>query len=405
MATSVKSADIDTVRSADRLLSIAMSLRCLIGLNLVWIGPLIPSIAAAQSASLAETGFLVSSYYVGAIPTMVSGRWFLSRLGVKGSLKLASLLMGLGLLIVALVQGMPLLWIGSLIFGLGSGLTVISGSVFALICGRDNPASLLNKLAMFYGFGALSGPLVAWLGCQTPWSYHIVYLVGAAYAFLIGLILMQENKGEGRFEIPREKAPGNAHLAMDVWMCALLLLLYIGVEIGATAWLYTYMTEACKLPAGASALGVSLLCAGLTFGRFIGIYLCRRFNLHFITVLFMLISTGSIFALAFYPAMGMVALLVSVCMGMGFGPVYPNILASISNKYPEEVDTVAPIVISTSFAGGVFMPFIIALVFEHVGLKEGMGIIGMTNVAVLLFYMVIRRIYLKTSGSQVVATR
>ena len=377
-----------------------MALRCLIGLNLSWVGPLIPVIARAQTASLAEAGFLVSSYYLGAIPPMVTGRWFLAKFGMRGCLTMASALMALGLATVALGTGMPMLWSGSLIFGTGAGLAVISGSVYALSCGRDNPASLLNKLAMFYGVGALSGPLVAWAGTNTAWSYHAVYAFGTIYAVCAGFFLWRSAEQAVAEDPEKDRFSGErqAHKYADVWMCSLLLLLYIGVEIGATAWLYTYLTRAGGHGDGAGALGVSFLCVGLTFGRFVGIHLCRRFSLDRITSIFMLIATGSLTALSIFPKMGLVALAVSALCGMGFGPVYPNILAAVNARHPDEVDRVTPIVVSVSFVGGIFMPFLIALVFEHVGLQEGMGLVALTSALVFVFYLFVRARYLRKTA-------
>lgn len=385
----------ESSKNTDYLLNNAMALRCLIGLNLSWIGPLIPTIASAQGASLSEAGFLVSSYYVGAIPVLTTGRWFLNKLGVKLSLLVASLFMCLGLFTIAVGKGMPFLWVGSLIFGAGSGLTVIAGSVFALVCGRDNPASLLNKLAMFYGVGALSGPIIAWLGCLTAWNYHLVYLFGALYALVVGVLLKLDKKSlpvDKQIE-PKEGLRG-AHKSIDVWACAFLLLIYIGVEIGTTAWLFTYFTRALSISDGLSALGVSLLCAGLTLGRLISISLCRRFSVNLITVSAMLLSTLGLGLLAVHTAMGVEALLLAFVIGIGFGPIYPNILATISNKYPQEVGTVTPIVISVSFAGGVFMPFVIALVFEQFGLSEGVSVIALTSFLTLVLYLAFRYLFL-----------
>ena len=250
------------------LLNGAMGLRFLIGLNLAWIGPLIPAIASAQGATLVEAGILVSIYYVGTIPMLVLGRWFLAKLGLKSSLLLASLLACIGSLMIAFGIGMPFLWLGSVMFGAGAGLAIISGSVFVLKCGLDNPASLLNKLAMFYGIGALTGPVLAWGATSTPWSYHLVYLFGAMFASLLGFLMYSKAKGTPVSLDLAKQEEGESHKKLDVWLFAVLLLLYIGVEIGITAWIYTYLTKASGLAHGHSALGVSFLCGGLTLGRF-----------------------------------------------------------------------------------------------------------------------------------------
>ena len=108
----------------------------------------------------------------------------------------------------------------------------------------------------------------------------------------------------------------------------------------------------------------------------------------------MILTSICIMALALFPALDVFALALASVIGIGLGPIYPNVLASVNQKYPSEVETVTPIVISVSFSGGIIMPSLIAYVFEHVGLQEGMAILAGTSIFVILMYLVLHRVYL-----------
>ena len=353
------------------LLFVVFLLITVSGLNAGWMGPFFPSIARIESISLMQAGAMVSVYFAGCIISMMSGRAMLVKFGARNCLKLSCSIVGSGLILVAVSSGIFWLWSGAFLIGLGVGVNSIAGTIVVLDSAVASPAASLNRFHLFFGFGALAGPLFAWIGNQTPWSYRSIYLAFGVIVLSIALRLLLTSRGRTSAPPVESADSWNILKSSVLWSFAIVLFLYVGIESATGAWIYTYLKHGCHLPPSLAAIGSSAFWGGMTAGRLTGMALCSRISEFIVTVSAAVISAIAIAMLAFLPEAGWPLLAVVGATGFGFGPIFPNVMAAATEHFPRVVPTVTTAVTTFGFVGGVAFPYMVASIFREIGLEEG----------------------------------
>ena len=87
----------------------------------------------------------------------------------------------------------------------------------------------------------------------------------------------------------------------------------------------------------------------------------------------MCLALSMLTCLAFVPKISMLALLVVLLIGLGFGPVFPTILALVNLRYAHSEALVTSVAICTAFMGGIIFPWIAGYIFHGMGMQTGMA--------------------------------
>lgn len=361
----------------------------LAGLNTGWIGPLIPAISKVRDIPLTELGALLSVQYTGCLLTMSLGKKTVDWLGIKGSLVVASTIAAAGFLTFALATSPVFLWFGALLIGAGTGINAIVGTLVVLRLARENSATALNKVHLFFGLGALLGPLVAWTAHRCGWQYNSAFFFATIASIAILILTVQASELEKRPEevnAPRSieilKSPG-------LWLYSLVMFFYVGIESGATAWLFVFLREASKMPHAEASLGMSMLWIGLTASRHFCGRLCQKYPPPTVALSFMLLSALSLLTLTVNPQLGLFTLGLVTLIGFGFGPVFPTVLALVNNRYDSSAALVSTVAITTGFLGGMIFPYSVGKIFEQAGIVSGMGFVTAGAVLMILIFLII----------------
>ena len=361
----------------------------LASLNTDWIGPLIPAISKARDIPLTELGALLSVQYTGCLLTMSLGKKTVDWLGIKGSLVVASTIAGAGFLTFALATSPDFLWFGSLLIGAGTGINAIVGTLVVLRLARENSATALNKVHLFFGLGALLGPLVAWTAHRCGWQYNSAFFFATIASIAILILTVQASELEKR---PEEvNAPRSIEILKSpaLWLYSLVMFFYVGIESGATAWLFVFLREASKMPHAEASLGMSMLWIGLTASRHFCGRLCQKYPPPTVALSFMLLSALGLLALTINPQLGLFSLGLVALIGFGFGPVFPTVLALVNNRYDSSAALVSTVAITTGFLGGMIFPYSVGKIFEQAGIVSGMGFVTAGAVLMILIFLII----------------
>lgn len=360
----------------------------LAGLNTGWIGPLIPAISRARDIPITELGALLSVQFTGCLITMSLGKKTVDWLGIKGSLVLASAIAACGFLTFALATSPDLLWLGSLLIGAGTGINSIVGTLVVLRLARENSATALNKVHLFFGLGALSGPLVAWIAHRCGWLYNGAFFFATIASIAILILTIKASELEKR---PEEvNAPRSIEIlkSSGLWLYSLVMFFYVGIESGATAWLFVFLRKASQMPHAEASLGMSMLWIGLTASRHFCGHLCQKYSPPIVALSFMLLSALSLLTLTVNPHLGLFTLALVTLIGFGFGPVFPTVLALVNNRYDRSSALVSTVAITTGFIGGMIFPFSVGKIFEQAGLISGMGFVTAGSVLMILIFLI-----------------
>lgn len=388
-------------KSIDRnilLLFASYGMVLLAGFNTGWIGPLLPAIAKIHSIPIQNLGSLFSVQFLGCVITMILAKKTIDWLGVRKSILAATVFTLVGFMLMSIQSlGPILLWVGALMIGCGAGYNSIAGTIAALRLDKSNAATSLNKLHLFFGLGALIGPLIAWGAYHTPWSYSTAYIFGAVIAVLFLILVFASHELPQR-QTSREAPPSKTTLkSVNLWLFSFSMFFYVGIETGAGAWLYTFLTRASELPQAQAALGMSALWLGLSTGRFISGNLCKRYSPKYVVLTFMLLTLSMLVLLSIQPHFSIFTLLIVLLIGLGFGPTFPTIIAMVTSKYNHSEALVSTVSITTGFAGGMIYPWAAGHIFHDWGMQQGMIFLS-TGAAIMVgLFMLANKIKDNTS--------
>jgi len=157
-----------------------------------------------------------------------------------------------------------------------------------------------------------------------------------------------------------------------IWVVSGVMFLYVGAEIGIGAWLFLYLRSAGALSVSFASSGVSLYWLGLVLGRMIGGRLAHRFALPRFTMLSCALSAAALVGLIAAPASHGAAAAMVLLIGFGFGPVFPNMIATGAARFPSEVGRMTSIVVAAGALGGIFVPWIMGYAIAASSLRLSM---------------------------------
>ncbi|MCC7530733.1 MAG: MFS transporter [Candidatus Melainabacteria bacterium] len=382
-------ANLDNERLALRILMVSGALTCLAGLNCGWFGPLVASIASAQKMHLVEAGSLISVYSAGSLIPLAIGRQLVERFGGRKCLLAAALLFCGGLAIMSFGSHIIGLSIGAAALGVGAGLNSIAGTICILRLASGSSAAAVGKLNVFFGIGALLGPVIALMGLNSPFSYHAVYVFGAIFALVVFLAAFFSQQLDVRVPAPDSHSSDFHPMQTPALMYTAAVFLYVGIEVAVATWLFTYLNMTCLLSKDLAGWSMTALWAGLTTGRMLAVYLFRYYPADRIAFSCMVLVLSGILCLALLPHLGAAALMVVCVLGMGLGPIFPTLISSASERYGENSASVTSLVVTAGAFAGITFPLIIGQVFSRAGHQQGMLVLALSaSILSVVFFIV-----------------
>jgi fucose permease len=310
-------------------------------------------------------GYLVAAFTSGLMREHLGQRLFLSLGG-------ACLLIGMAIMTTA----PP--WLGVLltISLLGFGVAIVDAGLNSYVAALPNNSALLNYLHAFYGLGALLGPLLASNILAAGWGWPSVYLVMGAGALVLagGMV--------GAFAAPPapdppppapDAAPQRnvmaATLALPlVWIGAIFLGLYVGMEVTVGSWAYSILTEERGIDLLLAGQMVSGYWLGLTVGRLVLGRATERFGSVLIIQL-CLVGMAAGMALIWL-APGPISAAGGLALaGFSLGPIFPTVIAVMSTRVSARLlPSAIGFMASLGAGGAAFFPWIAGNLAEGIGL-------------------------------------
>jgi fucose permease len=371
--------------------SSAYAITLLAGFQAGWFGPLLPSIAHAHDFPLEKAGILVSAVCAGGLISLAVSKPIIARLGDLKTTLLSASLTCLGFIGLGTLGGLNLLAASALCYGMGVGLNSIASHILFPRYYPDRVASSLSKLNVFFGAGALVGPLIVLALFSLHATYNWIFMGAGIYALgLCAYLARAVHFNRHETVIKAADLAQNIHTAdfrkiiTHPILIALVLInfLYVGVETTLGAWIYTFLQRAESLDGAVASSAVSMLWAGLTLGRMCSTRACLRVNPKYVTMAAMLILVCSIFASATVHMGAYVALPMVLIIGFGLGPIFPTVIAQSATRFPTASSATTTIVIASGNFGGMLMPWAAGYVLAACGAVNFMLITG--SIALLL---------------------
>ena len=327
------------------------------GFHFGWLGPFLPRISHSLNVSIDLAGLAVSVSGIGGFLALlaageISRRWSAHTVLIGAMIFIAS-----GTLILAIASRLSIYLFGAFLLGPGYGAVDVASNTLVVELNRERMSGALNFLHLLFGVGAMMGPIIAGFAMTHGIPYWFVFAGGATFAAMIAIALYLTPAPEIRVRA----ADGDSLLAMIshpfIWIVGAILFFYVAAETGIGTWLFEYLRRAGSLSVSLASGGVALYWFGLVLGRASGVIIGNRFPVRGVTMIAALLSLIAIVILVMAPTSRVVAGVAVVLIGLGYGPIFPNMIAIGAERFPTELERMSSIVIAASAIGPIFGPW------------------------------------------------
>ena len=346
----------------------------LVGLSGGASGVLLPSLSFYYHVDNAVLGllFLVSS--LGYFLMAFTSGLLVERLGLRGFLILGAVLFLIGDAGFGLKPPFVLVLLSRLSLGLGVGVVETGLNIYVSRLTRSD--ALLNYLHAFYGVGALVGPVVASTILFLNWGWNSVYFIlgGLCLPMLLGFILLFKKETRA-LPSKHDEQKGKGTMLGDtlkigvVWLAALFLLFYVGIEVSLGNWTYTFLLNDRHQNALLSGWIVSGYWFGLTMGRFVLQRTAERLKISNTQLIYgCLMSVIIALLMISLIHLPVVAALGFCLIGFSLGPMYPLTVALTPRLVPERIAASAiGFLVSVSIIGLALFPWLAGVLAQSAG--------------------------------------
>lgn len=333
------------------------------GVALTLVGATVPEIIRTFGWSYIDIGAVMAAGSAGYLSGCFSGGALVRRAGPRRMLLAGLVLEGLGLGSFGSDSGLDFNLGVLLLVGLGQGWIEVATN-YCLV-GLENPGEsrLMNLIHACFTAGACLGPVgVGGLlasGAPWRWAYEGVGLL------LLGVVLVALHLPFPIAPAVEAVSPRRAlgSLARDplLLLLGVVVFLYVGAEMGISAWISEYYVETFAVSKAVGAYMVSVVWVGLLLGRLaLSMGYRGRRQTPLLAGLCCLAALPLPLALQ-SPSPWMAGGLFLVS-GLGFSAVYPVCMVLVGEHFTEEQSLAIGLVSGAGGMGALAFPFSMAAI-------------------------------------------
>jgi fucose permease len=325
------------------------------GLSINLLGSTLADLSQRYGILLADAGIFTALQALGATTAVLFFGRLLDRYDARWVLCSASVIFGIGVLLLGFAPALPLALVGALLMGVGFGGMLAGPNYVIGMLYEARAASALNALNVFYSMGAMLSPQLVTIALRQE-DFRMAYLVaGIALLALTLLFVTIQLRPSPPSETDHAPVSVN-YLALIPFI--LLFFTYIGSEVGFGTWIFTQVSTVAQGTAEVAATATSLYWAGQMFGRIAGSIILRRLaDETMLPLTIALIGAGTALLLAFQTDAN-ISTIAAFIVGFGCGPVFPTTLGIVRKAYPNVYGTASSILIGLGNIGSIVVPWV-----------------------------------------------
>lgn len=237
------------------------------GFGTVFLGPVLPALAASTHTSDSGSGLFFTAQFIGAFLGGITTSRHLWRSLLLGSCGAA---LGFLLLAISVGQQASLNWHLAALLPLGFGVGQMLTSTNLLAAHRyvSHRGAALALVNLSWSLGAVSAPLVLDHLLATSKLAHVLLGVACLMGMIFTGAALNARFGDRELGESAQAGSSNTVLTKNAFAYfGALLLLYGGVETSLSGWVTTFSTRYGDGRAHVLAVGTAALWVGITAGR------------------------------------------------------------------------------------------------------------------------------------------
>lgn len=366
---------------------ICNAVMALFAMVLTVTSPLLPALSASFSLGMAESGIIFSVNFAGFVAFILAGGVLADRWGKRRVLAVSMAGFALALLLMPMASSFAV--VCALMFFIGGFGGILESQIGALITALnpERASYYLNLSQVFFGVGAVIGPVAAGLLLAAGGDWRLCYLaLGMAASALASSFMIV--RAPALSVTDRIRWSAFTALAGDrrFLLICLCMVLYTGAEVSSWGWMSTFLTHSMGFSIVESSAAVGVFWTAMTAGRFLCGLLTLRFDLRTIIIALAALSAGVTVASGLVsgkPA----TWVVIVALGLTYSSQWPLIVAYGSERYTASSGTVFALLVGSGGLGTTFIPYVTGVVGEQAGIRAAMISPAILLVAIALIFL------------------
>ena len=367
-------------------------------------GAIIPKIRDTYNVSASLSATLAATFFIAYGLTSIPWGVFMEKKSKKTTLILSSIITAVGVLVFAAIPGfLPNMFA---MFLCGVGIIGIQVALNPLVAEISDPEKYSRNLTMFMvinGAGSYLAPQLVTLIKNGGFHWSMTYWVFTAIAAVMTLAVAfpkypknegatdrdQESTATGSSEVSaqaiakarsdelqtRGETPKNLTVELLtqnplIYLYALGIFLYVGVEVGVANTIGFYLTDKLDIVSlmgdGAEAAkntAISNYWGGLLLGRFVGTAILDKIPGKYAIMGYITLAAASLF-FATTTSDITLALWAFPAIGFFISIMFPTIYSTCTNAFPKEYSSAISGILCTAIIGGAVIGPVIAFVAE-----------------------------------------
>ncbi|MCX8131092.1 MAG: MFS transporter [Clostridia bacterium] len=369
---------------------ICYALIFLFAMFLVGTSPLLTEISKTFNLTPSQSGTVFSYNFIGFVVFVLIGGIASDRFGKKIVLNLSLVGFSITLFVFPLSGNFYVACVVMLLLGGFGGL--MESVVCALVAdmNTENTSFYMNLLQVFFGLGALAGPVIISILISNGITWQISYYIFGILSIILTVMSISakftQMDSEERLNFKSVKA---VLTSKKVILAGLCMLFYTGSEVGSWGWMATYLKKNMDFSALRSSIAVGVFWMAMALGRLACGPVILKFGARKIVV-WLATSSAFIVFLSGIIRSELLIWIIIVLMGFAFSSQWALIASYGSEEYKELSGTAYSLFLASGGAGGALIPYIMGVVSEETDMR-----IAMMSPAILLLAIAVIFIYFK----------
>lgn len=337
-----------------------------VGIGISMLGPLLPFLADHVNISLGQMGFAFTAQNLGYLLGSLGGGWLYDRYKSHRLMVLSLALMMLTGFLIPLMPRFYALLVVLFFFGLGLGAIDVGANLNLVWIFQSRVGPYLNALHFIFGVGAFFTPLIisivlVWTNGSLTWA--IWALMVLFFPGFLGLLTIPSPDNTAASEVDGGE---NTHKAGLIVMVMLAIFFAVGVQIGFSGWIFTYVSDLGIADIATASLITSVFWGSLALGRLIAIPISKRvtpgamilFNFALLVLILILILI--------WPTSPLMIWAGSAGMGLATSILFPTLLTFAKTRI-NLTGRVTGLFFLGSSLGMMVLPLALGFVFDRFG--------------------------------------
>jgi MFS transporter, FHS family, glucose/mannose:H+ symporter len=349
----------------------------LMGMIVAGYGPLLEHLTRRFGVSLPVAGATISVHFAGSLPGVFIAMQSFVRLPARVTVMIATAVVSLGLLIIAVAFAWPLFLAGVFVVGLGFGALVLGMNQLVAYSEGRRRAALLNALNGAYSAGAVAGPVL--VAAFAASHFSALYLGAAA----VWLLLIPAGLGvAGRLPVTAGTS-GRPGRLVSIFILAFIL--YVAIENGTGGWMTSHL-ESVGLRSTDAAAVTSGFWLALVTGRLLMTLVPSSVPESTIVLAGAGLATIALVAASLGPA----APWAYVVTGLALAPIFPTGIVWLAKLRPGDSRATSWLYPAASI-GGIAGPGAIGIVIAQAGVSWAPAVLAVVAIGMSAAFLVAAR--------------